>query len=345
MMKEMKILIIKTSSLGDIIQTFPVLDYLRHHFPHAQIDWVVEHPFIELVKANTQVNSVISIESKRWRRNLFKKKTRISIRDFRNKLRKTTYDLTFDLQGNIKSGLILWLVRSQKKIGFGWSTAPEWPNCLFTSRKFNPEKGRNIREDYLAIVQKYFQDSKPHLSQPQLLRLEPIQEQQLASLFSEFCTPILVCPGSAWPNKCLETSQLRKILEKLNSRPYWFVWGSLQEREAAVFLSSCFPGSKVLEKLSLPLLQHVMARSQLVIAMDSLPLHLCGTTLTPSLSFFGPSSASKFRPLGEKQLFIQGKCPYDVQFEKRCPKLRTCPTGACLKNHEILSQISAFSLE
>jgi heptosyltransferase-1 len=66
--------------------------------------------------------------------------------------------------------------------------------------------------------------------------------------------------------------------------------------------------------------------------MDSATLHLCGTTSTPSFSLFGPSSASIYKPLGEHHVAFQGSCPYGRTFVKRCPILRTCKTGACMKD-------------
>jgi heptosyltransferase-1 len=328
----MKILIIKTSSLGDIIQSFPALDYLRRKFPEAEIDWVVENPFLELVRANPQVSQVIPIETKKWRKNFFYHENRHQLFRFGKELRKKRYDLLFDLQGNLKSSAIVFFAHAKKKIGFGLNTVHEWPNVFFTSKRVNPPRGKNIREDYLGVVKGYFKDISAHEIYPITLKLEPLQEQKLASLFANVQNkPTLVCPSSAWPNKCLSEEMLIQLLKKIRRNPYWFIWGNQKEREGALKLSACFSDSMVLERLSLPLLQHVMARCQLVVAMDSLPLHLCGTTHTPSLSFFGPSSAEKFAPLGHHHLALQGNCPYGEKFEKTCPKLRTCPTGLCLK--------------
>lgn len=138
----MKILIVKTSSLGDMIHSFGALDYLRNRFPKAQIDWVAEKPFAELVKAHPQIDQVVVFESKKWGKSLFSQETRQQIKSFRKKLRESRYDLLFDLQGNLKSGLIVALARARKKIGFGWKTVAEWPNALFTNRKINPVKGK-----------------------------------------------------------------------------------------------------------------------------------------------------------------------------------------------------------
>lgn len=141
---------------------------------------------------------------------------------------------------------------------------------------------------------------------------------------------VLVCPFTAWTNKCLPEQQLLAYL-KQEQGPYYIVWGNESEKAKAQKLASLLPSSQLLPKVSLPVLQRVMARCRKVIAMDSLALHLCGTTTTPSLSFFGPSSSSKYAPRGAQHQVLQGECPYGMKFEKRCTKLRTCQSGACIK--------------
>ena len=76
-----------------------------------------------------------------------------------------------------------------------------------------------------------------------------------------------------------------------------------------------------------------MAEMDLVLAVDSLTLHLAGTTSTKTFSVFGPSAA-EYQPEGERHQTYQGKCPYGRLFEKRCPVLRTCSTGACTRGIE-----------
>src|SRR6187402_1475471 len=107
----MKLLIIKTSSLGDIVQARESLPCL----PPADVDWVVEKPFSELVEG--RVHKVLTTETKKWRKNPFKWFS--EIRAFIRELRKTRYDVIVDLQGNFKSSLILAFARGVKKVGFG----------------------------------------------------------------------------------------------------------------------------------------------------------------------------------------------------------------------------------
>ena len=335
----MKVLIVKTSSLGDIIQTFSALDYLKQRSPEMEVHWIVESAFAELVRAHPFVDKILMIDSKKWRQAPLSKESLQQVLASRKAVRETFYDVLFDFQGNIKSGLVVASARARTKVGFGWKSAAEWPACLFTHCKINPSPGRNIREDYLALAQGYFKDNKLYQPRPFSLKLDSLQQQRLSDLFSQGARPILVCPSAAWSNKCLSEEGLVQVLHRLDTGPYWFVWGNLAERNQAIRLAGHFRASSVLEKLSLPLLQHVMARSRLVVAMDSLPLHLCGTTPTPTLGFFGPSSAAKYRPLGSHHMAIQGVCPYGVQFEKRCPQLRTCTTGLCLKSAQDIDRL------
>jgi heptosyltransferase I len=330
----MKILIVKTSSLGDIIHAFPALQLLRERYPSAQIDWVVEQPFAELVKAHPAIDHVYSVQTKRWRKKFWTKEGWREMRDFRKSLQRERYDLVFDLQGNIKSGLITWLSKSSVKIGFGLSSVPEWPNVLFTNRHYNPPKGHNIREDYLYLIDSSgnfkYRGVELNVSLQEKLKVDQI----IAHPSIRVGKKIMVCPGSMWTNKQLTPETLKAFLQKIYAEfecRFVFVWGSEAEKQIVQNLAQSFPDHCLIaDKLALPTLQNLMAQMDLVIAMDSLPLHLAGTTSTPVYSVFGASSGNKYKPVDS--IAFQGSCPYGKTFEKRCPILRTCPTGSCIKD-------------
>jgi len=321
----LQILIIKSSALGDIIHSFDLLVYLKKKYKQdVQIDWVVEKPNVELCSRHPLIDNVITIDSKKWRKNLFDPE--ISL--FRKKMGQKKYDVAFDLQGNIKSALVLLCVKAKKKVGFGRKSVAEWPNLLFTNQRFNPPKGQNIRQDYLYLVQRYFGDQTPVLHEPIALQLTEQERDKLKEISPN---ATVVAAGSRWPNKELGETRLIAELQKLRG-PFIFVGKGESERARAEALAAHFPdNSSLLPEVGLALLQNILARVSLVVSMDSLVLHLCGTTNTPSLSFFGPSLAVKYAPVGEQHKSVQGSCPYGRTFEKRCPILRTCKTGACLK--------------
>lgn len=345
----MKILIVKTSSLGDIVHAFPVLEYLHRRYPKAMIDWVVEKPFVELVQSHPYVNEVFAIQTKKWRRAMTSKETFSQIKSFAKQLRGKSYDMVFDLQGNVKSGLVTKLAKSPVKVGFGWQTVPERPNMLFTNRRYNPPQGRNIREDYLYLVQSY---CGPLDYKEEGIRLSISLEDQ-AKIEKILSHPhlikgpkMMVCIGSNWPNKQLSIATLKAFLKKIREEylaSFIFIWGTDQEKKDAEDLSTTLSGcSVVIDKLSLPALQNLMSRLDLVIAMDSLPLHLAGTTSTPTYSVFGASLAAKYKPNGPTHQAFQGTCPYGQVFTKRCSRLRTCSTGACVKEVSIDALFNHF---
>ncbi len=334
----MRILIVKTSSLGDIIHAFPTLAFLRKKYPEALIDWVVEKPFAELVRAHPEVNEVLTVETKAWRKSPFSPATWKAVRDFRRSLQSHSYDLMFDLQGNVKSGLITLQARAKTKVGFGKKTVAERPNSWLTTQQFDPPPGSNIRSDYLFLAQSACNDFSPFTDAGVQLKMTPMQQQALEAILANPLLQkgplVMVCPGSAWRNKQLSDKALEQFLQKLQghlSCTFLLIWGNSEERALAEALSHSVQ-ALVVDRLPLPALQNLMGRMQLVISMDSLPLHLAGTTATPSFSVFGASYASKYKPEGERHQSFQGACPYGRTFEKRCPILRTCLTGSCIRD-------------
>ncbi len=102
----MRILLVKTSSLGDVIHNLPVVSDLRHSFPDAQIDWCVEEAFADIPRLHADVAEVIPIAVRRWRKALGQRATWREIGRFRSRLASADYDVVLDTQGLFKSGLI-----------------------------------------------------------------------------------------------------------------------------------------------------------------------------------------------------------------------------------------------
>lgn len=325
----MRILIVKTSSLGDILHAFPAIAYLMHSIPTCHITFVVEDAFAALVEDNPYVDEVIRVDTKKMRKAPFSKKTWQEFSRVKKAL-KRGYDVVFDLQGNIKSGLITFFAKSPVKVGFGWKSVPEKVNLLFTNQHIDYVPGKNVREDLLALVQNFVKGKADIDSTTLNLKGEEV------FLCFNGKVPVLIAPGSNWKNKRLTDEQLQAFLEGVKAEidpQFFFLAGNEKEKEQAESLQAKFEGAVVLTRLPPTLLQRVMQKMDHVIAMDSFPLHLAGESGVPTFSFFGPSSSSKYAPFGNKSVHrsFQGSCPYGITFIKRCPKLRSCPTGACLR--------------
>jgi heptosyltransferase I len=348
----MRALIVKTSALGDVVQTFPVVEYLksRQHVDH--IGWVVEKKASSLVHANPLVDTVIEIDTSSLR-SLFPRFEMLrECHRQRAGIRQSRWDVVFDLQANIKSGYATWCARSPIKVGYGRHSAAEWPNILATSERADPPLGLSIREEYLYIVQHHFHDTAPFESGAVELRLSETQERALAAETSRWpaSAPVwFISVGSTWPNKMCRTQSLLDLLRLCTCKysPYFvFIAGNGEElREVGTLAQEFSSISHVLYRPDLPLLQRAMNHASAVLAVDSIILHLAATTKTPTFGFFGPSSAMKYAPRGSRHGFFQSSCPSNTAFEKRCPLLRTCQTGQCLKGaapEEMFSSIEQW---
>ncbi len=334
-----KILIVKTSSLGDIVHGFSVLPYLKEL--GAEVHWIVEEPFKELAENHPMIDRVFAINTKKWRKNLFSRETWKEFKAAIYQIKKEKYDVIFDIQGNLKSALFTFLSRGKAKVGFSFKSSPEWPAAWAVQYRFSPPEGRNIRQDYLFLFQSYYRDYKYSLefAKPSLLNLDIETKDEIDHyilfLPTEGKKLMLISPSSTWRNKELRPESLEsflKILKDDNEFYYIFSWGANEEKKIAYRLQRAFPEiSSVFDKRPLHVFQYLISKVDMVIAMDSLPLHLCGMTNTPSYSFFGASSYLKYKPVGKLHGAEQGECPYGKTFEKRCPILRSCKTGLCIR--------------
>lgn len=331
------ILIVKTSSLGDIIQSFAALEYLKKRYPSAKIDWAVESAFQDLVKSHPVIDAVHVFDTKTWRKNLFSLRTwKEIVRVFR---KMKAYDLIVDLQGNSKSGSITRFVKSPIKIGFGLKSVKEWPNLLATNRRYNVDQTRPISHHYLELLQQFHRDGNPFSPPERLLKLSDDGKQTINGVISqrELIRPlrIMICPHSNWKNKELSLGCLRDFLSRVSkAQPvsFLFIWSNSKEKQVADELHTHFQSTSLsIGELTIPTWQNLMKEMDLVISVDSCALHLAGLAKIPTMSIFGPSSAKIYNPRGKTHLAIQGACPYNETFVKRCSRLRTCSTGACMK--------------
>jgi len=334
------ILIVKTSSLGDIVQSFHILSFIHQIFPKAKIDWIVEKKFFSIVAAHPLINRAILID---------REKPFFSFFQFRKK----SYDFLFDLQGNSKSGLITFFAKANIKIGFSSQSVREWPNILSTHFRFHVPKEINIRLQYLSLISQFYE--VPVISETNKVLFKMSHEeiyffnQMMKDEIFTSRIKIMVCPGSQWKNKQVSLQTMSAFLFSLQKKlgaSFLLMWGNEQEKQFCQEIQDLFPdNSKIIDKLSFSMWQNLMSQMDLVVAVDSSALHLCGMTHTPSFSIFGPTSPEIFKPIGNQHFSFQGACPYGKTFHKRCPILRSCSTGGCIKNicpDELFSSFSKW---
>ncbi|MDX8431554.1 MAG: glycosyltransferase family 9 protein [Candidatus Algichlamydia australiensis] len=316
-MRSTKYLIVKLSSLGDVIQTLPFASYLDGH-----VTWAVESEYTPLLKSVPAIDEIRPIPFRKWR----SKKCCFS--ELKRRLQDLgSYDVVFDLQGNCKSGLVTKFAKAKEKVGF--AKPVEWPNRLVTNRKIVLPEHFSIREQLRHLYTSYFGK-------------EP-EEHPLKLVGEEIPIPkpvFMVCMDSRWRNKQLTKALWREFLAKLQKEykvHFLFVFGEKEEP-----ISKEFPGSVTILKPEFGTWQRLMHEVDLILTVDSASLALANTTNTPTFALFGPSSAKIFGPSAPGSGNFQGVCPYGETFVKRCSKLRTCPTGACLREATLKQLLLSF---
>lgn len=319
----MRALIVKTSSFGDILQSFYAIEYLKEK--GFLIDWVVCEKYKDLPLKHPFINKIF----------IFEKVLKKSFFSCIKKIRKNYYDVVFDLQGNCKSGLITLFAKSKKKVGYQLKNVAEWPNILSTNIRFSIDKNKNIRLQYLDLLKKFFQDETEFYFKKKLLKVDGFLLKKISiSLLKSKKVKILIAPFSKWQSKELKISFLidfLKLLEKKIKVFYVFISGSEEEEKKVKILQENFKeNSLLLKNIDLAFLQHIIKKLDIAIAVDSCILHLLDFVPIISFSIFGPTSHSIYKPIGKNHFFYQSPCiKKEKFFFKKCKKLRKCHNG-CL---------------
>ncbi|MBM3192029.1 MAG: glycosyltransferase family 9 protein [Chlamydiae bacterium] len=334
-------LIVKMSALGDVLQALDCAQYLKNKYPFCHITWAIETKCASLAAACPYIDEVISLDIKGLKRKPWQF-IKASLR-FLQVLNKRYYDVIWDLQGNCKSAIVTYFTKGACKVGFGKNSVAEWPGTWVVDKMYEVEPGWPIAEQYLFLLRAYFQDEKPFVATAHHLKVSE------KILLPKTACPhrFMVCPGSFWENKRLSEDTLFNFLSLLKKhyKPFMvLIWGTEQERVVVERLSKKLKDDVlILGQLKFPCWQQLMTQMDCVITMDSCALHLAALAGVATFSVFGASSSQVYRPQGIHHKGYQGRCPYGEIFTKRCPKLRTCRTGACIKDIQAEALMEAFS--
>jgi len=343
-----RILFVKLSALGDIIQSLGALHFVIKQVPNCKIDWVVEEPFAHLLLACPYIHRVIICNTKKWRRERPTKE----IVQWICSLRKISYDMVIDLQGNCKSGLVTFFAKAKAKHGFDSSSVSEWPNLFFTRYHYSVSKDISIQKQYVCLVEQIIGKQEKIEKSSHSFFLLSIQEKIKLEFYKKhilqkkYKNVFMICFSSRWENKRLDPHFVLSFLQYLRkplASQYLFIWKEEQEKKEAIWYVNELGNQDIsLGDLSIPLWHAIMQEIDLVISMDSSSLHLAALTSTPTYAFFGPSKASIYNPIGANHGYYQGSCPHSINFTKRCPLLRKCVDGGCLKQITLRETVDHF---
>jgi heptosyltransferase-1 len=290
------------------------------------------------------------ISTKKWKKSLYKPQTLREIGQACQRLRQTSYAAALDLQGNVKSALIMQVLKAAKKIGFDKQSVSEWPAAYGLDAHLHTHHLKQVRDVYAQGFAKTFEETCGKSA-----KLTPFKASDL--LWSEYAfsqetkalnNHAVVALGSRWinkqPEKALALPVIRMLLEE-SEQTLYMAFGSPEEKQMAqeIVQEIHHPRLKLFPAMSLVEYAYAIYRCKWLLSADSLPLHLAGFLDRPSFGLFGPSNDFYYGPQGKLHATWQGSCPYGESFIKRCSKLRTCATGACLRQAPSKPVIEAIS--
>lgn len=328
----MKALIVKLSALGDIIHALPVLGYLHTVSPGIEIDWIVEENNRELLEGNPLIKQLHLTRTKKWRKNLFAAETRKEIADLRMLLKQREYDLAFDIQGNIKSGIVTWLSGAGKRYGFDRHGAREFPNLFFTNNQVPLRKidfhitSRSLRvvsipfgKDYQGMILKTDIATRPED--------DAAAEAFLATLSDGLV--FLFHPGTTWQTKLwYEAGWIelgKRILERFPDATILLSSGNEAERSVVERISSGVgKNARPLPKLPIKTFAAFLKKVDLVIGGDTGPIHMAAAVGTPTVSFYRVTDAKRNGPLGSNHVHVQSPMHCNACLRKACDKDAAC---------------------
>jgi len=278
-----EILIIKPSSLGDIVHALQVATSLKAQVSHLRISWVVREIFAPIVRACEAVDRVYVFERNAGAKG-FLRLTR--------ELRKTNFDYAFDMQGLLRTGLMTSRVRAAKKIGR--SDAREWSGVFYDQKVPLPAAG--ARSHALEILLQFCTvlDAKPELRGT--LKFREVDKLNLSFADSRVGgKPIVMFVDSRRAEKCWGGfKQLTELIvrEDKNRKVVWA--GSSYVHDRGVFPPLQF--LNLTGNTSLVSLPALVKRADWVIANDSGPMHLAAALGVRVLGIFGPTDPQLFGP-------------------------------------------------
>ena len=292
----LKILIVRVSSLGDVVHNMPMLADLQRHYPGAQIDWVVEEAYAPLVRLNRCVSRVIPFALRRWRRSLLTPTTRAELGQFGRALRERAYDLVFDTQGLLKTALVMRLARlapGGRRIGLANATLGSGYEPV--SRIFHDISIRVPRQAHAvararAVATGAFTEAtgtaRAATTADFCLDVPPVSTAADAWLPA---VPYAVFfHGTARAAKQWAPAHWIAVGRALAARgmPVLLPWGSAAEELAAQSLAAAIPGARVLPRL--PMMDAVLLaqRAALVVGLDSGLTHIAAAFCRPTIELY-----------------------------------------------------------
>jgi len=299
-----KILIIKPSALGDIIQALPALSALRRSFPDAEIFWMVRAEFAELIKDHPDLTDVIFFDRK-FLGNAWKNPRALkAIFQLISRLRMYKFDVILDFQGLFRTAGLAFLSGCKKRLGP--AKAREFGHIFYTKKVKQDSSAIHLVDYYLKIAKEVcLSDYKVEFKLPQNEKASEFASGLLADFNVSKKEYALLVPGSAHADKCWPADKFARLADKI-SQKYGYSIVAVGTKSETVLAEKIQNKTQttiinLAGKTDIPRLVELLRNAKVVISNDTGPGHIAAALGKPIVMIFGRSNPARVLPYGRPE--------------------------------------------
>jgi lipopolysaccharide heptosyltransferase I len=309
-----RFLVIRLSSIGDIVHALPAVAALGETYPQAEIHWAVEARYAALLGGNPFVHRAVKLDTLGWRRKLASPAVIEEIVRALQSLRKDEFDVAVDFQGLYKSALIARLSRARERLGFAENWLREPAAGIFYSGHVAPRGRDHVVERNLALVERLGARSEDvarwQFPLPQTDADDLYINGQLAALKGrEF---IVINPGGGWMSKCWAADSYAALLRLLEPEYQGeiLLTGSRDEEEMIRGVIRRAGASRA-RYIPTTIVQFIalVRRAKLFLGGDTGPLHLAAAVRTRIVAIYGPTDPMRNGPFSKDDITLWNHSP------------------------------------
>lgn len=306
-----KILLVKPSSLGDVVHSLPFLNAIKDNFPNAEIHWVIAKGLEGLLETHPMVKKLWIIKKDQWKNIKNIDETILEIKNLFGGLRKEEYDITIDLQGLLRSGLLTYAAKSPVRIGF--KEAREGSRLFYTHKI---EGGREVHavDRYLKIASSIGCKTED-VSFPMPLIKESDYVKKLKKDAGDYA---VIVPGARWKTKIWPAERFGQLAAMLNIRS--LLIGGQADTDLADKVGTLSSGMawSLAGKTDLNDLISLMRGARYVITNDTGPMHIAAALGVQVVAIFGPTNPVRTGPYGKSNIIVTAEVSCAPCYRKSC---------------------------
>ncbi|OAT21018.1 lipopolysaccharide heptosyltransferase I [Buttiauxella gaviniae ATCC 51604] len=294
----MRVLIVKTSSMGDVLHTLPALTDAMNAIPGIRFDWVVEEGFAQIPGWHPAVDKVLPVAIRRWRKSWFSTAVKAERAAFYQALRAENYDLIVDAQGLIKSAALVTRKARGTKHGMDWNSAREPLASLFYNRRHSIAKQQHAVERTRELFAKSMDYQKP--VQQGDYAIASHFRVQTSSIDSPY---VVFLHATTRDDKHWPESHWRELIELMQHTGLQvrLPWGAEHEQQRAQRLAQGLEYVEVLPRLSLEMVAQQLAGARAIVSVDTGLSHLAAALDKPNITLYGPTDPGLIGGYGKNQ--------------------------------------------